>query len=75
MLKVLKNTLRIWQAQTGPATPRKTREDLLLVARLDAHTCLCLFLLCAYLPTYLDTCDLMMTRVGPSHRHRYFSSM
>ena len=71
MLKVLKNTLRAPEALTGPASPARQR-SLACLACDDAHTCLRLSLLCipAYISEYLRP---VMTRAGPSLRHRYFS--
>ena len=74
MLKVLKNTLRAPAGSEGPRRlPRKTERSLACLLHLRSMTHL--YFLYAHLPNYIPGyLGPVMTRVGPSLRHRYFSS-
>ena len=51
--------------------PPQDRDRLLLACLILTHACVCLF---AYLPIYISGYLWpVVTRIGPSHRHRYFS--
>ena len=53
--------------------PPQDRDRLLLACLILTHACVCLF---AYLPIYISGYLWpVVTRIGPSHRHRYAANI